>query len=38
MTPDDGVALDNLNANLAPHDTGHGVFYESATWIIQATR
>jgi SAM-dependent methyltransferase len=29
-------ALDNLRATLAAHDTGRGVLYESATWIIQA--
>ena len=30
------TALDILNATLSAHDTGHGVFYESATWVIQA--
>jgi SAM-dependent methyltransferase len=31
-------ALDNLRVNLAAHDTGHGVFYGSATWTIRAIR
>jgi SAM-dependent methyltransferase len=33
-----GQALDNLRATIAAHDTGHGVFYQSATWLICATR
>jgi len=33
-----GRALRNLRATLNRHDTGPGVFYESATWIITATR
>lgn len=37
---DDGRrrAVENLSATLTAHDTGHGVFYGSATWTIQATR
>jgi len=31
-------ALGDLSASLTAHDTGHGVFYESAAWIVQATR
>jgi len=31
-------ALDNLRVSLAAHDTGRGVFYESATWTIHAIR
>jgi SAM-dependent methyltransferase len=31
-------AVDNLRANLTAHDTGHGVHYASATWIIRAIR
>lgn len=33
-----GQALGNLRANLTAHDTGHGVYYQSATWLIRATR
>lgn len=33
-----GQALDNLRATLTAHDTGHGVCYQSATWLIRATR
>jgi hypothetical protein len=31
-------ALDALRATLAAHDTGHGVNYDSAAWIITAHR
>jgi hypothetical protein len=31
-------AAENLTATLTAHDTGHGVLYESAAWIVQATR
>ena len=31
-------ALGDLRASLTAHDTGHGVCYESAAWIVQATR
>lgn len=31
-------AVDNLRATLTAHDTGQGVLYESATWMIQAIR
>src|SRR6266511_834515 len=31
-------ALDNLRRTLAAHDTGHGVLYDSATWITRARR
>jgi len=31
-------ALDSLGATLAAHDTGAGVLYGSATWMIDATR
>jgi SAM-dependent methyltransferase len=31
-------ALANLLATLSAHDTGHGVFYESAAWLARATR
>jgi SAM-dependent methyltransferase len=31
-------ALDNLRVNMAAHDTGRGVLYESATWTIHAIR
>jgi SAM-dependent methyltransferase len=38
----DGVrrrqALDDLQATLASHATSSGVFYQSATWLIRATR
>jgi SAM-dependent methyltransferase len=33
-----GQALDNLRATLTAHDTGHGVLYRSAAWLICATR
>jgi len=33
-----GQALDNLRATITAHDTGHGVFYQSATWLICASR
>lgn len=29
-------ALDALRANLAEHETGRGVLYDSATWLVQA--
>jgi hypothetical protein len=31
-------ALANLLATLSAHDTGRGVFYESAVWLARATR
>jgi hypothetical protein len=31
-------ALDDLRATVAAHDTGHGVLYQSGTWLIRATR
>ena len=31
-------ALGNLRATLTGHDTGHGVCYQSATWLIRAAR
>jgi hypothetical protein len=31
-------ALDNLRATLSVHDTGRGVFYRSAAWIVKAAR
>ena len=31
-------ALANLRASVTAHDTGHGVFYGSAAWLIRATR
>jgi SAM-dependent methyltransferase len=31
-------ALRNLRATLNAHNTGHGVVYQSATWLITATR
>ena len=31
-------ALGYLRATLTAHDTGHGVCYQSATWLIRATR
>ena len=31
-------ALGNLRATVTAHDTGHGVFYQSGTWLIHATR
>jgi ubiquinone/menaquinone biosynthesis C-methylase UbiE len=33
-----GRALDNLRATVTAHDTGHGVFYQSAAWLIRARR
>ena len=33
-----GQALGNLRATLTAHDTGHGVLYQSAAWLIRATR
>ena len=33
-----GRALENLRATVIAHDTGHGVFYQSATWLICASR
>lgn len=30
-------ALGDLRATVAAHDTGHGVFYQSAAWLIRAT-
>ena len=33
-----GRALRNLRATVDAHDTGHRVCYDSATWIITATR
>jgi hypothetical protein len=33
-----GQALANLRATLTAHDAGHGVCYQSATWLIRATR
>jgi hypothetical protein len=33
-----GRALDDLLATLEAHDTGRGVFYESAAWLIEAVR
>ena len=32
-----GRALRNLRATVNAHDTGHGVVYQSATWLITAT-
>jgi hypothetical protein len=32
-----GQAQDNLRATLAAHETGHGVCFQSATWLIRAT-
>ncbi|HEX7996572.1 MAG TPA: class I SAM-dependent methyltransferase, partial [Streptosporangiaceae bacterium] len=31
-------ALDDLHVSVASHDTGNGVFYQSATWLIRAIR
>jgi SAM-dependent methyltransferase len=31
-------AIDALHATMAAHATAHGVIFESATWLIQATR
>ena len=31
-------ALDNLRATVTAHDTGHGCVYQSAAWLIRATR
>ena len=36
--PGRGRALGNLRATLTGHDTGHGVLYQSAAWLIRATR
>jgi SAM-dependent methyltransferase len=36
--PDRGRALDALRATTTLHETADGVLYESATWIIRATR
>ena len=33
-----GQALASLRATLTAHDTGHGILYQSATWLISATR
>jgi ubiquinone/menaquinone biosynthesis C-methylase UbiE len=33
-----GQALDNLRATVTAHDTGHGVLYQSAAWLIRARR
>jgi len=33
-----GRALRDLRATVNAHDTGHGVFYQSAAWIITAAR
>ena len=33
-----GQALGNLRATVTAHHTGHGVCYQSATWLIRATR
>jgi hypothetical protein len=33
-----GQALDNLRATLIAHHTGHGVLYQSGTWLINCTR
>jgi len=33
-----GRALDNLRATVTAHDTGHGCLYQSAAWLIRATR
>jgi SAM-dependent methyltransferase len=33
-----GRALDNLRATLRSHDTGRGVFYGSAAWLVKAAR
>jgi SAM-dependent methyltransferase len=33
-----GQAFSNLRATLTAHDAGHGVLYQSATWLIRATR
>jgi hypothetical protein len=30
-------ALDALQANLNEHDTGRGIFYESAVWTVRAS-
>jgi SAM-dependent methyltransferase len=39
LAPDERArALDTLRANLAEHETGHGVHYDSAAWLIEATR
>jgi hypothetical protein len=31
-------ALASLRATLTAHETGHGVLYQSATWLIRATQ
>jgi len=31
-------ALSNLHATVTAHETGHGCLYQSATWLIRATR
>ncbi|MBV9163529.1 MAG: hypothetical protein JO281_18710 [Pseudonocardiales bacterium] len=31
-------AVDNLRATMADHQTDRGVFYDSATWLIEARR
>jgi SAM-dependent methyltransferase len=33
-----GRALGNLRTTLTAHDTGHGCLYQSAAWLIRATR
>ena len=33
-----GRALGNLRATVTAHDTGHGCLYQSAAWLIRATR
>jgi SAM-dependent methyltransferase len=32
------AAMDRLTATLAAHDRGHGVLFESAAWLVEATR
>jgi SAM-dependent methyltransferase len=32
------LALDNLQSTLTAHDTGRGVLFDSATWLIKAAR
>jgi hypothetical protein len=32
------LALNNLRSTLTAHDTGHGVLFDSATWLIKAAR
>jgi SAM-dependent methyltransferase len=36
--PGRSLALDNLRATLTAHETGRGVLFDSAAWLIQATR